>query len=53
MCIIIIVFIIFYFSIFFPEVKKVLLDRDTMRKQAESLKDEYDRLSEEYQKLQV
>ena len=31
----------------------MLVDRDAMRKQAESVKDEYDRLSEEYQKLQV
>ncbi|XP_019855950.1 PREDICTED: B-cell receptor-associated protein 31-like [Amphimedon queenslandica] len=34
------------------EVKKVLADRDAMRKQAESLHAEYDRLSGEYQKIQ-
>ena len=35
------------------EVKSVLADRDAMRKQAESTQSEYDRLSEEFQKLQV
>lgn len=43
-------------SLFFRilvEVKNLLGDRDAMRKQAEGVKTEYDRLAEEYQKLQV
>ena len=38
---------------YYLEVKKVLADRDAMREQAESVSKEYDRLSSDYQKLQV